>query len=125
MTLSKRALAVVAGAGLLLGGLSTPVSAHPVTLTQMHIADFGQGGINTQMWLSKEDHPGTVMITLKKKAADGSWKAVATKKATYSPGWGYMKTFDPVKGKTKCKARGVFTAKNHAKVVGTSDVIPC
>jgi hypothetical protein len=125
MSLKKRLVAVIASGGLFFGVFAAPAAAHNVTLEQMHIADFESGGINTQMWLSIEDHPGKVMITLKKKNASGDWVNVSTKEATYQPGWGYTKTFNPVAGNTKCKAKGVFTKKDHNTVKGTSDVISC
>ena len=125
MSLMKRLAVSIATGGLLLGALASPAAAHPVTVDQMHIADFGSGGINTQMWLSPEDHPGTVKITLKKKNAAGDWVNVATKTATYQVGWGYTYTFNPVRGQTKCKAKGVFTKANHPRLSATSDVINC
>ena len=125
MSLTKRLVSSIAAGGLLFAGLAAPAAAHKVTVNQMHIADFGSGGINTQMWLDPEDHPGTVKITLLKKNKAGDWVKVATKKAIYQVGWGYTHTFDPVKGKTKCKAKGVFTKANHPKLKATSKVIGC
>lgn len=125
MTRTKRLISALATGALLVGGLAAPASAHNVTLDQMYIANWDSGGINTAMWLSDEDHPGLVKITLKKKNAAGDWVNIATERATYYVGRGYMHTFDPVPGNKRCKARGVFTKKNHKKVTGTSKVIAC
>ena len=134
MTLTKRLLASIASGGLLLGMLASPAAAHNVTLEQMYMSEptfgegggTGDGGVNTQMWLSIEDHPGKVMLTLKKKNASGDWvNAFDPKQATYQPGWGYTYTFKPIAGDKTCKVKGVFTKTNHNTVRGVSDPGPC
>lgn len=135
MNINKRLAATIASGGLLLtAALAGPAAAHNVKLEQMHMSEpifgtggeSGDGGVNTQMWLSKEDHPGKVMITLKMKNAAGDWvNAFSPKRATYQLGWGYTHTFDPVPGDKICKAKGVFTKANHTTVKGTSKPGPC
>lgn len=128
-----RLLTSIAAGVLLLGTLATPAVAHNVTLTQMHMSEptfgtggeEGKGGVNAQMWLSVEDHPGKVMITLKKKNAAGDWVNVARERATHQWGWGYTYTFDPVAGNKTCKVKGVFTRDNHTTVKGVSKAGPC
>ena len=134
MTRMKRLLALTTVGTVLAGALVAPAGAHNVTLEQMHMSEpifgtggeEGNGGVNTQMWLSQEDHPGKVMITLKKKTAAGDWvNAFSPKRATHQLGWGYMYTFNPIPGDKKCKAKGVFTKENHKTVTGVSPVGPC
>jgi hypothetical protein len=134
MSLKKRLVSTIASGGLLVAAFAGPAAAHNVTLEQMYMSaptfgtggESGNGGVNAQMWLSIEDHPGTVMITLKKKNAAGDWvNAFSPKQATYQPGWGYTYTFKPIPGDKRCKAKGVFTKANHTTVKGVSKVGPC
>jgi hypothetical protein len=122
----SRFLVVSAVAATLVGGaLVGPAAAHSRAITEVYTSVWEDGTINTQAWLDRETHAGTMKITLKKRNAAGDWVAIATKKAVYQLGWGYTVNFSPVAGDKRCKAVARFTSNNHPTLTKASAAFDC
>jgi hypothetical protein len=129
MKLAKRLIGTAAVVGLVSGVLAGPAAAHRRVITQVYAETWVDGGtehhIDTQVWLSPEQHPGTVRTTLRMKNDAGDWVFVDRKRANFQLGWGYYARFDPIVGDESCKAFAKVTANNHPTLRKSSPAFAC